>query len=179
MSEAITADSTDFEESQTSSKIDDANKIVRKYVMATVVPSVIPLPLVDIALISGIQMKMIHSLCNLYGVKFFKDIGKETTATLIGSVTPVALTPIAMSLIQVIPVIGQASGTIGLLTLSSASTYAVGKVFTQHFETGGTLLTFNAEKVKSYYAEEFEKGKEAVDDIKSGKSDTKASTNKK
>lgn len=178
MSEAITSESTDFESSQASTRTKDAKKIVRNYVMATIVPSVIPLPLVDIALISGIQMKMIHSLCNLYDVKFFKDIGKETTATLIGSVTPVALTPIAMSLIQVIPVVGQASGTIGLLTLSGASTYAVGNVFIQHFETGGTLLTFNADKVRDYFAEEFEKGKDVVNNIKTGKSDTKSSTNK-
>ena len=35
----------------------------------------------------------------------------------------------------------------------AASTWAVGQVFTQHFETGGTFLTFDPERMKAHYAE--------------------------
>ena len=46
--------------------------------------------------------------------------------------------------------------------LAGASTYAVGKVFVQHFESGGTFLNFDPEDVRDYYAEQFEKGKAAA-----------------
>ena len=109
---------------------------------------------------------MLHSLSNLYGVSFSKDIGKESIAALIGGVVPVSLTPALMSLIQVIPVIGQAAGTIGLMTLGGASTYALGKVFIQHFESGGTFLTFDPNQVKDYFAQEYEKGKTVANSLK-------------
>ena len=33
----------------------------------------------------------------------------------------------------------------------AASTYAVGQIFIQHFESGGTLLTFDPERVRAHY----------------------------
>jgi len=53
-----------------------------------------------------------------------------------------------------------------LPAVAGASTYAVGQVFIQHFESGGTFLDFDPEKVKGYFAEQFEKGKLAVGDLK-------------
>jgi hypothetical protein len=38
----------------------------------------------------------------------------------------------------------------------------MGKVFIQHFESGGTFLTFDPQQVRDYYAQQFEKGKEEV-----------------
>jgi hypothetical protein len=44
---------------------------------------------------------------------------------------------------------------------ASASTYAVGKVFIQHFATGGTFLDFDPDKVKAHFAAEVERASEA------------------
>ena len=46
--------------------------------------------------------------------------------------------------------------------LGGASTYAIGKVFVQHFESGGTILTFDPQRVREYYEQQFEKGKKEV-----------------
>jgi len=35
----------------------------------------------------------------------------------------------------------------------------VGKVFVQHFESGGTFLSFDPEKVRSHFEEELKMGK--------------------
>jgi hypothetical protein len=35
----------------------------------------------------------------------------------------------------------------------------VGKVFEQHFASGGTFLTFDAKKVEGYFREKFEEAK--------------------
>jgi hypothetical protein len=47
-------------------------------------------------------------------------------------------------------------------TLAGASTYAVGRVFIQHFECGGTILSFDPEKVRAHFEKEFEEGKKVV-----------------
>ena len=46
-----------------------------------------------------------------------------------------------------------------MVLTSGASTWALGKVFIQHFESGGTFLDFNPEKVREYYKVQFEEGR--------------------
>jgi hypothetical protein len=48
--------------------------------------------------------------------------------------------------------------TISYPVAAGASTYAVGKVFMLHFESGGTLLDFDPAKMKNYYRETYRKG---------------------
>ena len=72
------------------------------------------------------------------------------------------MAPGLASLIKVIPLIGQTTGVLTMSVVGGASTYAVGKIFIQHFEAGGTFLDFNPEKVKDYFAELYEKGKSKV-----------------
>ena len=49
--------------------------------------------------------------------------------------------------------------------LAGASTYALGEVFKKHFESGGTILDFDPERLKKYYEQKFEKGKTVAQDI--------------
>jgi hypothetical protein len=46
--------------------------------------------------------------------------------------------------------------------LGGASTYAVGRVFIQHFESGGTLLTFDPAKVRDYYTHQLDTGHKRI-----------------
>ena len=43
---------------------------------------------------------------------------------------------------------------------AGASTYAIGKVFIQHFESGGTFLDFEPAKVRAYFSQQFDKGRD-------------------
>ena len=69
------------------------------------------------------------------------------------------------SLIKLAPLIGLASGIVSIGSVAAASTYAVGRVFVQHFASGGTLLTFDPAKVRQYYAEQFELGLKLRDEL--------------
>jgi len=44
----------------------------------------------------------------------------------------------------------------------------VGKVFMQHFASGGTFLNFNPDEVKEYYSQMFQEGKQVAADMKQG-----------
>ena len=70
---------------------------------------------------------------------------------------------LAFSTLRFIPVIGPVIAATSLPAVSAAVTYAIGKVFISHFETGGTLLDFDPVAVREYFRAEFAKGlKEAA-----------------
>ena len=52
-----------------------------------------------------------------------------------------------------------ARASVATSAFAYALTLAVGKVFTLHFETGGSLLNFEPEKVRSHFEKEFKGAK--------------------
>jgi hypothetical protein len=63
-------------------------------------------------------------------------------------------------------VIGVMSAFVAIPGLAAAFTYAVGKVFVQHFASGGTFLDFDPKKVREHFAREFEEGKIVATKVK-------------
>lgn len=160
---------TETEEEVEETRLDKANNTVKNYMLVSMAIGVIPLPLVDLAALTAAQLKMLHSLSKLYEVEFSKNMGKSIIAALLGSVVPSTTAMTTASVTKFIPVIGSATGTIAMVALAGASTYAIGKVFIQHFEAGGTFLTFDPEAVRAYFAEEFKKGQEVAAELKQNK----------
>ncbi len=146
---------------------DELTKILRHHVWGAMGVGLIPVPIVDILALTGIQLNMLRKLAEFYGIPFFKDIAKNLLSSLLGSALPVAVAPgLAASLMKFIPVIGQTVGALTMPIVAGAATYAVGKVFIQHFASGGTFLTFEPEKVKAYYEEMFKEGREMASEMK-------------
>jgi uncharacterized protein (DUF697 family) len=139
--------------------LDVAQDLVKKSMYASMAAGLVPVPMFDILAVSAIQLEMLRRLSHVYGVTFMEGKGKNALAALIGGSFPVSVAPIVVSLFKMVPIVGSTIGAISLPLISGASTYAVGKVFVQHFESGGTFLTFDPEKVRGYYAEQFKEGK--------------------
>ncbi|MEM7130900.1 MAG: DUF697 domain-containing protein [Chloroflexota bacterium] len=138
------------------SKTKNANRIVTRYSSGALAAGFVPVAILDIAILSGIQLKMIHSLANLYRVKFTDHLGKSLIAALIDSVIPTLLSLQVASLTKSIPGVGWLAGA-GAMSLSgSAFTFAVGKVFIQHFASGGTLLDFEPQKMQEYFISNYQ-----------------------
>lgn len=138
----------------------EANVIIKNYMLLSMGVCTIPIPLIDIGAVICFQLKMISKLSELYGSNFSESRGKSIIASLIGSIAPLEMSKgIVGILAKAIPSIGTLISIATLSTLAGASTYAVGKVFIQHFESGGTFLDFDPAKVKKYYGEEYLKGK--------------------
>lgn len=152
---------------------DELDKILRHHVWGAMGVGLIPIPLADLVALTGVQLNMLRKLANVYGVPFFKDAARNVLSSLIGSALPVAVAPgLAASITKFIPFIGQTAGVVAMPIVGGAATYAVGKVFIQHFASGGTFLTFDPEKVKEYYAEMFQEGKRVAADLKKEKDAT-------
>jgi uncharacterized protein (DUF697 family) len=157
---------------QIHTRIKGAEEIVQTYVMASVGTALIPLPVVDIAALTAVQLKMLHSLARHYDIPFLKDVGKSVTASLLGGLlTGGASGPIAASISKLIPGFGSAVGLVSLSVIGSATTYAIGKVFIQHFESGGTFLALDPEAVREHFMREFEEGKPLAADLKASATD--------
>jgi uncharacterized protein (DUF697 family) len=146
----------------TQTKAFEANDIIKKYMAGSIIVGLVPLPWVDMIALSSLQLKMLHSLSNLYRIDFSANSGKSLIASLLGAATPLSFSTNLASLGKSVPFHGQVTGMISMSILGGASTYAVGKVFTQHFESGGTFLTFDPQKVADYYAQQLEVGKAKI-----------------
>lgn len=145
------------EEAEAKEQSARADKIVRNHMIAAVASGVVPIPLVGIGLLGGVQLRMLSQLAKLYEVEFSEQRANSIIGTLAGTSLPAT----ACSLLWMVPGVGHALALIGGLTLPSASTYALGQVFIKHFESGGTFLTFDPERAKKDYDEKLEEGKNA------------------
>ena len=138
-----------------------ADAIVKKYAIWAAGIGLIPMPLVDFAALFSIQLKMLHRLTKEYDIEFSRELGKSFIGALLGGSVSASLTG---SLSKILPVFGPLTGMVSTSVFGSASTYAIGKVFTLHFETGGTLLTFDPENMRDYYRKQYEQGAEYAKD---------------
>lgn len=139
-----------------------ADDLIKKHALGAAGIGLIPLPAVDFVALTALQANLLRKLSSQYQVPFSEEIGKKVISALIGSYAPVAFAMPVASLLKVIPVVGQSAGMLAMSAVAGASTYAIGKVFVQHFESGGTFLTFDPAAVREYYREQFQEGREVV-----------------
>lgn len=136
----------------------ETDRLIKNHTYGSMGVGLIPIPVVDFLALTGIQIRLLYKLSKFYGVEFSKDKAKNIISALVGSYVPVAAAGPIASMVKMVPIIGQVTGALTMLATGGACTYAVGRVFVQHFESGGTFLDFEPEKVKEYFAEQFKEG---------------------
>lgn len=138
-----------------------ANSIIKNHMIWSMGAGFIPVPIADFFAVSAIQLDMIRQLSKVYDINFKETEGKAIITSLTGS----GLARLGARAIKVIPGVGSILGGVTLAVLSGGSTYALGEVFKKHFETGGTFLDFDPQRLKKFYDEKFEKGKQMAKDM--------------
>ena len=128
---------------------------MRSHVGWAAAAGLVPIPWLDFAAIVALHLKMLRDVSAVYQHRFEAELTRPTVVALITSSGSWLLSWPAASLLRAIPVIGPLASLATLPAFSAASCYATGKVFIQHFESGGTLLDFKPEKMRDYYAEQF------------------------
>ncbi|MCB0588286.1 MAG: OmpA family protein [Phaeodactylibacter sp.] len=118
-----------------------------------------PFPLLDAAGILGIQLWMLRRLAKVYDVPFKKNLAKSIIGALVGNAGSVGM-------LKLIPGLGTALGGGMVAASAGAATFALGKLFTQHFGQGGTLLSFDPVKSQEYFRQLYEEGKATVKELK-------------
>ena len=144
-------------------KRESTDKVIRNHIVWSMGAGLIPVPIADFFAVSAIQLDMVRQMCKIYDVDFKETEGKAVISSLTGS----GLARLgARAAIKFIPGIGTMIGGMTMAALSGASTYALGEVFRKHFETGGTFLDFDTDRLSKMYREKFEKGKKVAEQIR-------------
>ncbi len=130
-------------------RIQAGEKIVASYMGWSAAAGFIPVPLLDLGAISLVQLKMIEEISKLYPkVNFRKSAAKDIIAALAAGTGTVLLAAPAASVIKILPGVGSIIGALAEPALASAFTYALGRIFIQHFEGGGSLFDLNPEEYR-------------------------------
>ena len=135
-----------------------ANRITQYCTLLATGIGFIPFPVVDAAGILGIQLWMISRFAKIYQVPFKKHLVKSFIGSLVGNLS-------SISIIKFIPALGSLLGGGAIAVSSGAATYALGKIFTQHFDQGGTLLDFDPVQSQAYFRTLYEEGKASVKEL--------------
>jgi uncharacterized protein (DUF697 family) len=141
-----------------------ANEIVKRYAMYSAAAGLIAVPIADMVAVTALELKMISEISKLYGTPFSEDRGKSIVAALTGGLGASNLAYGAGGkMLAAVPFIGPTLALCSGPLFGYAATYAVGRVFVQHYESGGTLLDFDAGKMKHAVHAEFEAAKGRAD----------------
>ena len=134
-----------------------ASQLVDRLALWSGAAGLIPLPVVDLAAVGGVQLYMLRRLSEIYGVPFSENRGKSVLASLAGAVLPFTTATTIGGLAKFFPVIGTAIGQLTMAGVSAPATWVIGKVFIQHFASGGTLLDFNPPDSREFIKAQREK----------------------
>jgi uncharacterized protein (DUF697 family) len=128
-----------------------ATPTIAAYSTLAATAGAVPLPVVDIMLISGVQTKMLYDLANLYGQPMTPQrLGELAGALGLGLLGRQA----GRSLIKVIPGLGSVVGSVAGGALAAASTYALGKAFCYHYSAVLEGHVPDPAELRRYYGEQ-------------------------
>ena len=141
-----------------------SDAIIRKNTLWAAGTGLIPIPVLDSAAIVAVQLKMVAELSSIHEVPFTENSGKSVIASFVASLTSSVLgksllaTGLFSNVAKALPVVGSALSILTMPGFNAAFTYALGKVFQQHYEAGGTMSNFDPKAAEPYFKEKFKEG---------------------
>jgi uncharacterized protein (DUF697 family) len=141
-----------------------ADIVITRHVAVAAGAGLIPVPLVDFAAVTGVQLSMLALICDIYKQPFSKEAATSIIASLAGgAIAGGEASSLAVgSRLKFIPVVGTVVSWLVTPAVAAATTYAIGKVFVRHLESGGTLLSFEVKKMKEYMEKALAEAKKLV-----------------
>lgn len=118
---------------------------IRRHVALAAGTAIIPVPLIDAGICFGVQLSLVRELCRLYKVDYSQEQGRSLVAGLLAGYHCGIF---ARSMLKFVPVIGYTLSVASAGGMNGTVTYAIGKVFVAHFESGGILLTLDPERFR-------------------------------
>ena len=143
-----------------------ASNIIKNHIIASITLGLVPVPLFDLAALTATQMSMLRSLCAHYAVEFDDGDSKPLLMALVSGSLPVLGVVGLSSIVKLIPGVGSLAGSASLGITAGAVTYAVGQVFSLHFQAGGNLQDFDPRQARAFFKRELTAGKAFVQTMK-------------
>lgn len=155
-SESDAADSTanveqeNFDMSDSVYISNEARAIVKRYTYYSSGIGLLPVPFADILTVNAVQYAMIKKLASCYDLPFKGQFVKSIVSSLLSGVVSASIIygPITNTL-AVVSGLGWFLRSGVALSVSGAVTMALGKLFINHFERGGTLFDLDVEQTRA------------------------------
>jgi uncharacterized protein (DUF697 family) len=113
-----------------------AKKIVERHRTYAAVGGLLPLPIVNIASVTAVNVRMVQQLSELYQVPFQRDRARAMIVSLVGGAVPTGFGVATSSTLMFIMPGGVLVGLGVSAITAGALTRAIGQVFVESFENG-------------------------------------------
>lgn len=123
-------------------------RIVHRYMAYSAGAALIPVAVADVVTLAAIHVGLIKQLCEHYDVDFTEHTARNVIIGVAGSIVPGTVgTILGRKVLAVLPVTGAVFGWALMSAGSAAFSYGIGRLFIEHFESGGTLLSFDTSRL--------------------------------
>jgi len=117
-----------------------ALKIVNSYTLLSSGLGLIPTPFLYQIAVGGLLSKMLYDLSGLYGTSLTKQMNKAIIASVLGGAHSEWITVyLGDNVEKVLPGMVAIGNTIARPVVAAGITYAIGRLFVKHFDTGAWL----------------------------------------
>jgi uncharacterized protein (DUF697 family) len=108
--------------------------IINRYALISGGVGLLPMPMLDVAALTGLQIKMIDSLAEQFGKNYTEEEARHTLTALVGGVmTPIAA-PTVAGAAKFVPLVGSIFGAVAFPAAAAASTRLVGRLALERLE---------------------------------------------
>ncbi len=139
-----------------------AQEIIRNHTLFAVGGGIIPLPAIDVAAVTALQMNMLEELATLYSVPFSKKPYRDFIRTFASA----TVTSVAASALKLVPFVGTVMGAAIGGTTAGATTYSIGQVLVEQFERGGTLSDIDWDWAMREYQKQYARGERVASELR-------------
>lgn len=149
-----------------------AKNIIKRHTLYAAGLGFIPIPVVDALSITGIQIWMIRDIAKVYEIPFKRHLVKSFIGTVVGNLG-------AVGVVKFIPGLGSVLGGATVSVGAATATYALGQLFMEHFNQGGTLLDFDPVKSRAYFQKLYAEHETTVNQLREEEQKQVSSTTNK
>ena len=142
-----------------------ADSIIKKHMGLAMAGGIIPIPLVDLAAVTAVQLDMLKQLASTYAVPFESGSARAFVTSLTSALAGTSAARMGASLIKLVPGIGTLAGGAAQVVVTGASTYAVGNLFKRLFRDGRSIEQLTVGEVKDELMSYFDAGKGIARDL--------------
>jgi uncharacterized protein (DUF697 family) len=133
---------------------------IKNHAMTAMGVGILPIPGLDLIALTGVQLSLLRKIGGLYGFTLSDETGKKLLGSVLSGYLPLLIAGPVGSILKFIPGVGIAAGVLAQSTLAGATTYAIGKLFLQHFESGGTFLDVKTKEMGQKLKQQVQEGKD-------------------
>jgi len=158
----LTEDETTENLPTVESNIDVVNKLIINYMQWSKGVNFVPLSVLNNLSLQNLQYKMVREIADYYGIKHSKLLGTALITSLIIRLR--GFLPFAKAkkgLINKLPGMNILNQVMSYPNYAAAFTFALGKIFQEHFEQGGDFLNFDSNSKRNTYLRFFDEAKKA------------------